>query len=148
MGITAAYVGPRASILIYPLSGVLYSQLRVDLNALCDFAERLSGLYIMAHRANSRGGVLHDVTLPRSWFINLILPDVDLKKDTSNLFALVSTIIELMQRIDAQVQQYPTSTSDIEEQFIVDGSRMTDLTGPLYIARMYVNLSQSVKTRC
>ena len=130
------YVGPRASILIYPLSGVLYSQLRVDLNALCDLAERLSGLHIMAHRANSRGGVLHDVTLPRSWFINLILPDMDLKKDTSNLFALVSTIIELMQRIDAQVQQYLTSTSDVGEQFIVDDSRVTNLTGPLYIARM------------
>jgi hypothetical protein len=122
--------------LIYPSSEVLYSRLHVDLNALCDFAERLSGLTIMAYRANSRGGLLHDVTLPRSWFINLIFPDMDLKKDTSIFFALVSTIIELMQRIDAQVQQHPTSTSDIEEQFIAGGSRMTNLTAPLYIARL------------
>lgn len=131
----ARYVGPRPSILIYPPSEVLYSRLRVDLNALCDLAERLSGLFIMAYRANSRGGVLHDITLPRSWFINLI-PGMDLKKDTSTFFALVSTIIELMQRIDTHAQQYPTSTPGIEEQFIADGNRMTNLTGPLYIARM------------
>jgi len=128
-------VGPCAPILIHPRSEVLYSRLRVDLNALCDLAERLSGLFVMAYRANSRG-VLHDVTLPRSWFINLILPGVDLKRDTSTLFTLVSNMIELMQRIDAQVQQDPRSTSDIEEKFIADGSRATNLTGPLYIARM------------
>ena len=132
----AGYVGPRTSILIYPPRGVLYSQLRVDLNALCDLAERLSGLFIMAYRANSRGGVLHNVILPRSWFINLILPGMDLKKDTSTFFALMSTIIELIQRIDVQVQQYPVSAPDIEEQFIADGGRMTNLTGPLYISRM------------
>ena len=129
-------MGPRTSILIYPPRGVLYSQLRVDLNALCDLAERLSGLFIMAYRADSPGGVLHDVTLPRSWFINLILPGMDLKKDTSAFFTLVSNMIELMQRIDAQIQQDPTSTSGIEGQFIADGSRMTNLTGSLYIARM------------
>jgi hypothetical protein len=105
------------------------------LNVLCDLAERLSGLSVMAYRANSPGGVLHNVTLPRSWFINSILPGMDLKKDTS-ILALVPTIIKFMQRIDAQVQRYPTSTSAAEEQFIADGDRTIDFMGPLYITRM------------
>ena len=132
----AGYVGPRTSILIYTPSEILFSPLRVDLNVLCDLTERLSGLSIMAHQANLRGGVLHNVTLPRSWFIKIIFGGMSLKKDTSIFFALVSTIIELMQRIDAQVQQYPTSTSDIKEQFTTDGGRMTNLTGSLYITRL------------
>jgi hypothetical protein len=130
------YAGPCASLLIFPLSEVLCSQLRVDLNALCDLAERLSGLFIMAYRINSRGNVLHNVTLPRSWFVNLILPGTDLGKDTSTFAMFASTIVELMQRIDAQAQRYHMSASDTGEQFIADGIQMTDLTGPLYIARM------------
>jgi hypothetical protein len=130
-------MGPRSSLLIFPLSEVLRCGLRADLNALCDLAERLSGLFIMAYRFNSRGGVLHNVTLPRSWFINLIIPGMDLGKDTSAFSMFASTIIELMQRIDAQVQRYITkSAPDTGEQFIADGSRVTSLTGPLYIARM------------
>ena len=122
--------------LICALSKVLHSRLRVDLNALCDLAERLSGLFIMAYRVNSRGGVLHNVTLPRSWLINLILPGMDLGKNTSTFLMFASTIIELMQKIDAQVQRCFTSSESDTEQFIADGSRMTSLTGPLYIARM------------
>ena len=124
------------SLLICLPSDVLRSGLRIDLNLLCDFAERLSGLFIMAFRVNSRRGVLHNVTLPRSWFINLILPGMDLRKDLSAFFTFVSTMIELMQKVDAQVLQYPTSASDTEEQFIAEGDRVTSLTGPLYIARM------------
>ena len=122
--------------LICALSKVLHSRLRVDLNALCDLAERLSGLFIMAYRVNSRGGVLHNVTLPRSWIINLILTGTDLGKNTSTFLMFASTIIELMQKIDAQVQRCFTSSESDTEQFIADGSRMTSLTGPLYIARM------------
>ena len=134
---TVEYVGSRASLLICPLSEVLRCGLRVDLNLLCDLAERLSGLFIMAYRFNSRGGILHNVTLPRSWFINLILPGMDLRKDTSTFVTFASTIIELMQRIDEQAQRYSTmSASDTGEQFIAEGSRMTNLTGSLYIARM------------
>jgi hypothetical protein len=89
----------------------------------------------MAYRLNSRG-VLHNVTLPRSWFINLVLPDRDLEKDASDFLMFGVTMIELMQRIDAQVLESPKSTSGTGEQFIADDSRVTDLTGPLYIARM------------
>jgi hypothetical protein len=89
----------------------------------------------MAYRLNSRD-VLHNVTLPRSWFINLVLPDRDLEKDASDFLMFGVTMIELMQRIDAQVLESPKSTSGTGEQFIADDSRVTDLTGPLYIARM------------
>ena len=134
---TVRYIGPCPFLLTFPLSEVLRCGLRADLNALCDLAERLSGLYIMAYRFNSRGGVLHNVTLPRSWFINLILPGTDLGKDTSTFSMFTSVIIELMQRIDAQVQRYlAMSAPETGEQFIADGSRVTGLTGPLYIARM------------
>jgi len=129
-------MGPCVSLLIFPLSEIIRRRLRVDLNALCDLAERLCGLFIMAYRVNSRKGVLHNVTLPRSWFINLILPGTDLGKDTSALLMFATTIIDLMQRIDAQVQRYFPPASDTGEQFTADGSRMTDFTGPLYIARM------------
>lgn len=90
----------------------------------------------MAYRVNSRGGVLHNVTMPRSWFVNLILPDPNLRKDTSDFLSFASTIIELMQLIDTEILRYPTPTSDTEERCVVDGSRVTSLTGPLYIARM------------
>jgi hypothetical protein len=89
----------------------------------------------MACRVHYRG-VLHNVTLPRSWFIRLILLGTDLRKDMSSFTAFVTTVIELMQQIDAQVQRYPLPVSDTEEQFIVDGDQTTDLTGPLCIARM------------
>ena len=90
----------------------------------------------MAYRVNSRGGVLHNVTMPRSWFINLILPGTDLRKDTSAFLTFTLTTIEVMQQIDAQVQQYITLGPDTGEEFVADGSRVTNLTGPSYIARM------------
>jgi hypothetical protein len=88
----------------------------VDLNAVCDLVERLSGLLIMAYRTNSRG-VPHNVTLPRSWFINLIFPSVDFRKDRSAFVKFTSTVIELMHRIDAESrpQRSPTPTPDTEE---------------------------------
>ena len=119
----------RVSLLISPPSEALRSQpVCVDLIVLCDLAERLSGLFIMAHGVNSRRGALHNVIMPRSWFINLILPDMDLEKDTSTFPIFAETMIELMQQIDAQVQS--------KGQFIADGSKITNITGPLYIARM------------
>ena len=133
---TAGYTNPYVSPLIRPLSEVLHRLLHVDLIVLCDLAERLSGLFIMANGVDSCGGVLHNVTMARSWFINLILPDTDLEKDTSTLLMFAETMIELVRRIDAQVQRYLVPASDPEEHFITDGSQMTSLTGPLYIARM------------
>ena len=90
----------------------------------------------MARKVNSPGGVLHDVTMPRSWFINLILPSMDLRKNTSSFSTFAQTMIDLMKQIDTQIQQSPTSTFGTEEKFTADGSRLTNLTGSLYIARM------------
>jgi len=130
------YLVPCISFLISPLSEVLRSRLCVDLTVLCDLVERLSGLFIMAHNVNILGGVLHNVTMPRSWFITLILPDTDLRKDTSTLSAFAETMIDLMKQIDVQVLQPPATGPDPGEQFTVDGRRMVGFTGPLYIARM------------
>jgi len=132
----AGYVNTRMSLLISPLSEVLRSSpVRVDLIVLCDLVERLSGLFIMARRVGFEDA-LHDVTMPRSWFINLILPGTDLERNTSTFSTFTSTIIELMQRIDAQVRRHLTSPSETWGRFIADGSQVTSLTGPLYIARM------------
>ena len=78
---------------------------RIDLIVLCDLIERLSGLFIMAEKVDSESGVLHNVTMPRSWFINLIIPDMDLEKDTATFSMFAETIVGLMQRIDAQVRR-------------------------------------------
>jgi len=86
---------PQISAPLPPVE-VVRSGLRVDLNVLCDLAERLSGLFILAQANSRRAGVLHNVTLPRSWFINLILPGVVLRKDTLALPKFTSTMIELM----------------------------------------------------
>ena len=126
----------RAPLLTCSLSEVLSIPLRVDLIVLCDLAERLSGLFIMARKISTLGGVLHDVTMPRSWFINLILPSIDLRKNKSAFVVFAGTMIDLVHRIDAQVQQPLTSAVDTGEQFTADGNRITNLTGPLYIARM------------
>ena len=96
-----------------------------DLMVLCDLAERLSGLFIVAHRANSQGGLPHYVTLPRSWLIKLNLRYTDPEKDTSTFLAFAETMIELMKQIDKS-----------EEEFVVHGDRIAGVTGPLYIARM------------
>ena len=132
---TIGCVGPRVPPLICPLSEVLRSRLRVDPIVLCDLAERLCGLFIMARGVNSEG-VLHNVTLPRSWFINLILPSMNLRKDTSTFFTFAETMIDLMQQIDAQVQRSLTSPSNTREQFVADGGPITDFTGALCVARM------------
>ena len=90
----------------------------------------------MTRSANSLGGVLHNVTMPRSWFITLTLPRTGLQRDTSTFFAFAETMIDLIQRIDAQAQAPFASVFDTGEQFTVDGGRMTNFTGPLHVARM------------
>jgi len=87
---------PCVSLLICPISEVLRSRLCVDLTVLCDLAERLSRLFIMVRSANPQGGIMHKVTMPRSWFIALIHPDTDLKKDALAFFEFAETMINLM----------------------------------------------------
>jgi len=115
----------------------------MDLNHLCDLVERLSGLFIIAYRVYFRG-VLHNVTLPRSWFINLIRPHPNLRKHTSAILSFTRTIVELTQRVFQQVERYSPFPSDTGDQFRADGGRVTNITGPLYIARMWVGSNPSV----
>lgn len=114
-------------------SQALLSRLPTDLNHLCDLVERLSGLFIMSFRVYLRG-VVHNVTLPRSWFINLLRPLPNLRQHTSGILPFTRAIIELMQRIYKQVESPPHS--DPRDQFRADGGRVTNITGPLYISRM------------
>ena len=99
--------------------------MRFDLVVLCDLAERLSALFIVAHRVDSQGWLPHDVTLPRSWLVKLNLPYTDLGKDTSTFSMFSDTMIELMKRIGQS-----------GEEFIAHGGPITNVTGPLYIARV------------
>ena len=107
----------------------------MDLNHLCDLVERLSGLFIMAYSVYFREK-LHNVALPRSWFINLIRSHPNLRKQMSTLLPFTRTIIELMRRVFKQVEQYSPFPSDTVDQFRADGGRVTNITGPFYIARM------------
>jgi len=106
----------------------------MDLNHLCDLVERLSGLFIMGYRVRFRG-ILHNVTLPRSWFISLIRSHLDLRKHTT-IRSFTPTIVELMQDISKQVEQYHPFPPDARDQFKADGGKVTNITGPFYIARM------------
>ena len=104
----------------------------MDLNHLCDLVERLSGLFIAAYRVHFRG-VLHNVTLPRSWFINLLRSHPNLRKHMWMILPFTRATVELMQRIAKQVEQYSSDTTD---QFRADGGRVTNITRPFYIARV------------
>ena len=90
----------------------------------------------MAHNVDPQSRVLHEVALPRSWFINIILPGANMRKDPSLIFNFASTVVEFMHQIDAQVQRYPTATTTSNERFIAGAGRVDNFKGPLYIARM------------
>jgi len=111
----------------------ILNKLPADLNHLCDLVERLSGLFIMAYRVHYRG-IVHNVTLPRSWFIILLRPLPSPEKHTSALLPFTRTIMDLMQRIDKQVES-PPQLGHVD-QFRADGRRVTNITGPFYIARI------------
>ena len=135
---TTVNVDSHASLLIRSPSEILQSGLPIDLNVLCDVIERLTGLFIMVHNMPHKVGSrwLHELALPQSWFISLTLPETVPETDASNFRNFVSAIIKLMQQIDAQILRYPTTATTTKEQFVVGGSRATNLMGPLYVARM------------
>ena len=82
--------------------------------------------------------MLHDIILPRSWLINSILPESNLKKRSATIVEFARGVVDLLQRIDVQVQLYFECGYDFDNggQFTAEGSPVTGLTGPLYIARM------------
>ena len=114
---------------------ILVNCITVDLGPLCDTVERLCGLHILAHRFATGPGTLHGVTLPRSWFINLLRPRPDLNKNRSYIPHLVNDAIELLRKIDLQREDYDPQAKD-NHQFKHNGSRLSPLWASVYISRM------------
>ena len=107
----------------------------MDIGPFCDAVERLCGSFILAHRFMTARGILHNVTLPRSWFINLSRSLPLLNKNTNHIPHFVNDTIELLRRIDLQRELYNPQTAD-SQQFKHSGSRLTPLYASVYITRM------------
>lgn len=93
----------------------------------------------MAHRVTTGQRSLHDVTLPRSWFINLsrLLPTLD--KDIIYLRRFASDMVELLRYfnrcLDLQ-REHPNPQTTDNHQFIHNGSSLGPLSASVYIPRM------------
>lgn len=114
---------------------ILVNHVPVDVGHYCDAVERLCGSIILSYRFTMERGVLHGVTLPRSWFINLfrLLPPLD--KNTAWIPHFVNDTLEFLRRIDLQREHYKPRSVDTE-QFKHNGSRLTPPYASAYIARM------------
>ena len=99
------------------------NRIPVDVGPFCDAVERLCGSFILSYRFTTERGTLHDVTLPRSWFIGLSRSLPILDKNTTYIPHFVNDAIEVLQRIDNQrLDHY--------------GSRLPPLNAAVYTARM------------
>ena len=108
---------------LYECRQILVNGIFVDIGPFCDAVERLCGLHILAYRFMTGRGILHGVTLPRSWFIGLSRSLPLLDKNTSYIPHFVNDTIELLRLIGGP-------------QFKHNGSRLTPLYASVYIARM------------
>ena len=107
----------------------------VNIGPVCDAVERLCGLHILAHRFTTTRNTLHDVTLPRSWFMSLFRSRPYLDKNTSYIPHFVNDAIELLRRIDFQRENYNPQGAD-NHQFKRNGTKLDPLYASTYIARM------------
>lgn len=114
---------------------ILVNHVPVDIGHYCDAVERLCGSIILSYRFMMERGVLHGVTLPRSWFINLFRPLPLLDKNTTWIPHFVNDTLEFLRRVDLQREHYKPRSVD-PEQFKHNGSRLTPLYASAYIARM------------
>jgi len=120
---------------LYACRQILMSRIPVDVGHYCDAVEKLCGSLILSYRFTTERGILHGVTLPRSWFINLLRSSPPLDKDTIYIPHFVNDTIELLRRIDSQREHYgPLSIGD--QQFKYNGSRLSPMCASAYIARM------------
>lgn len=111
------------------------NRIPVDVGHYCDAVERLCGSLILSYRCMTECGILHGITLPRSWFINLLRSSPPLDKNTTYIPHFVNDAIELLRRIDSQREHYrPLSVDD--QQFKYNGSRLSPMVASAYIARM------------
>jgi len=107
----------------------------VEVGPFCDAVERLCGSFIVAHRLATRRGPLHNVTLPRSWFISLSRSLPTLDKKTNYLPRFVNDTIDLLRRLDYQREHSKSQISD-SHQFKHNESSLGALYASMYIARM------------
>lgn len=114
---------------------ILTNNIPVDAGHFCDAVERLCGSFILSYRFVMGGGVLHGITLPRSWFIGLLRSFPPLDKNTTYIPHFVHDAIELLRRIDLQRERYKPRAID-DQQFKHDGSSLTPLHASACIARM------------
>ncbi|KAH9891312.1 hypothetical protein C8Q73DRAFT_119576 [Cubamyces lactineus] len=70
------------------LDHILGNKIPIDVGVLCDFMEYLSGSLSIAYRIGEHHGMLHNVTLPRSWIMRLA-PDVASLSSKNTRAALV-----------------------------------------------------------
>lgn len=110
---------------------ILVNRTPVDVGHYCDVVERLCGSLILSYRSMTERGILHGITLPRSWFINLLRSSPSLDKNTSYIPHFVNDTIELLRRIDLQREDYRD-----DQQFKYNGSRLTPMCASACIARM------------
>ena len=107
----------------------------VEIGPYCDAVERLCGLHTLAHRFTTDGGILHGVTLPRSWFTSLLRSHPVLDKNIRYLPHFVNDMVELLRRLDSQREDYNPQAADVC-QFRHNGMRLGPLYASAYIARM------------
>lgn len=108
----------------------------MNLGPVCDAVERLCGLHILAHRFTTARHTLHDVTLPRSWFMALFRSRPFLDKNTDYIPLFVRNTIELLRRIDLQRESYNSQIIVDNHQFKHNGLKLNPLHASVYIARM------------
>ena len=120
---------------LYAYRQILSNRVPVDIGHYCDAVERLCGSIILSYRFKTERGVLHGITLPRSWFISLLRSSPLLDKNTFYIPHFVNDTIELLRRIDSQRENYKPRSAD-DQQFKHNGSRLTPPYASAYIARM------------
>lgn len=104
------------------------NHLRLDLDAFCDLAERLCGLFIVERRVQYSGSVTN-VTLPRSWLTPVSRAFFAPGKGTKEMKPFVQACVELMKRIDL-------SGEGSGEHLKAGGARLNPFTSAIYVARM------------
>jgi hypothetical protein len=117
---------------------MLIKRIPIDVGPFCDALEKLCGFYIVSHRFIPERGILHGVTLPRSWFVGLFRLCPSLDKNISHIRRFVKVTIEFLRRIDFQRENYNPQIPDTH-QFKQNGSKLNPLYASVHIARMQLS---------
>ncbi|KAF8222237.1 hypothetical protein L208DRAFT_1381918 [Tricholoma matsutake] len=117
---------------------VVDKMLPIDVAALCDIIDYLCGSVILVRVKYS----LHNVTLPRSWFINLLwrLKRETQGVETNSLHYLIGSIQQLLDRLQAGggLSGYWLSPRDRPGHLSLEPSELPLIIRHISIARLYV----------